>query len=381
MASIFKIPRSPFWFAAYRGACGERIQRTTKQRNRTVALGVAREWEKLSEKGRAGVLTEVHARRVVSEILESATGERLQFHTCRGWLDEWLAGKRGAVAAKSIEKYEQVTADFLAHLGERANLTLAAIGPKDVRSFRDVLAAGGRSPGTVNQVVRKVLSAPFLAAQRLGYIPTNPCAAVEPLRDDADAARETFTTEQVGQLLRAAEGDWQGAILAGYFTGLRLRDVAEMKWAAVDFDGGLLRIKTRKTGVVLMIPLHDEFAAWLRKQPRGIGQAPVFPSLAGKGTGGRHGLSGRFNAIMEAAKVKGRLTRGADGKGRKTSSLSFHSLRHSFVSALANAGVAKELRQKLSGHADDQSHARYTHLDVENLRAAVSKLPSVGSAR
>jgi integrase len=380
MASIFKIPRSPFYFAAYRDAQGHRTQRTTKQRSRTAALDVARAWEKLAEKGRARVLTESHARRVVSEILESSTGESLQFHTCRAWLDEWLAGKHGVVAAKSIEKYEQVTADFLAHLGERADLTLAAIGPKDVRSFRDALAAGGRTPGTVNQVVRKVLSAPFLAAQRLGYISTNPCAAVEPLRDDTDAERETFTTEQVSQLLDAAEGDWKGAILAGYFTGLRLRDVAEMKWEAVDFSAGVLRIKTRKTGAVLVLPLHAEFAAWLRAQPRGIGKAPIFPDLAGKGTGGRFGLSGRFAAIMAAAKIKGRILRGADGTGRKTSSLSFHSLRHSFNSALANAGVGQEIRQKLTGHASAAMNDRYTHHEIETLRAAVAKVPGVAGA-
>lgn len=198
-------------------------------------------------------------------------------------------------------------------------------------------------------------------------------------QDDTDAARETFTAGQVRELINAAEGDWKGAILVGYLTGLRLRDVAELRWSTVDFDAGVLRIKTRKTGAVLILPMHDELAAWLRSQPRGIGQAPVFPSLTGKGTGGRHGLSGRFNAIMEWAKIKGRLVRGADGKGRKTRSLSFHALRHSFVSSLANAGVPAELRQKLSGHADDRSHEKYTHLELQVLRAAVAKLPGVSA--
>lgn len=356
------------------------MKRSTKQRVRNEAMKTALKWEEVARAGREKRLSESQARRVVSEILQSTTGETLNFHTCRAWLNEWLAGKCGVVAAKSIEKYEQVTEDFLEHLGERANLTLAAIGPKDVRSFRDALAKGGRSPGTVNQTIRKVLSAPFLSAMRLGYIPTNPCAAIEALRDDADSAREIFTAEQVGKLLGKAEGDWKGAILAGYFTGLRLRDVAELRWSAIDFKAGVLRIKTLKTGSALVVPLHEALTTWLHTQPRGIGQAPVFPSLAGKGTGGRHGLSGLFKAIMGQAEIKGRLTRGADGRGRKTSSLSFHSLRHSFVSALANAGVAAELRQKLSGHADDRTHARYTHHELESLRLAVAKLPSVSGA-
>ncbi len=83
---------------------------------------------------------------------------------------------------------------------------------------------------------------------------------------------------------------------------------------------------------------------------------------------------------MEKAKIAGRVIRRGYGAGRVTSSLSFHSLRHSFVSALANAGVAPELRQKLSGHADEKTHARYTHHEIEILRAAVAKMPGVSAA-
>lgn len=383
MASIFRKPKSPFYFAAYRGPNGERVQRTTKEKKRSPALEKAQAWERLASQGRNRTITEANARKVVSEILEKSTGETLHFHTCKGWLDEWLAGKRGAVADKSIVKYEQVNKDFVTHLGERATLTLAAIGPKDIRSFRDALAKGGRSASTVNQTIRKVLSAPFLAAMRLGYISTNPCAAVEALRDDSEAERDTFTEEQVAKLLKATDGDWKGAILCGYYTGLRLRDVSEMTWEAVNLEARTLRIKTRKTGAVLMLPLHDDFATWLREQTRGIGKASVFASLAGKGTGGRHGLSGQFKAIMEKAKIKGRAVRvaGEDTEGRNTSSLSFHSLRHSFVSALANAGVAPELRQKLAGHSDARTHANYTHHDFLLLESAVGKIPSLGSHR
>ncbi len=382
MASIFRKTKSPFYFAAYRGPSGERVQRTTKERKRSAALEKAQAWERLASQGRNRTITEANARKVVAEILEKSTGETLHFHTCRAWLSEWVAGKNGTTAPATWKKYDQTVRDFLTHLGERADFTLAAIGPKDLRSFRDALRDGGRSPSTVNLALKKTLPAPFLAAMRLGYITVNPCAAVEPLRDDTDAEREVFTAEQVGKLLEAAEGDWQGAILAGYFTGLRLRDVAEMTWEAVDMESKSLRIKTRKTGAVLTLPMHDELGVWLRNQTRGIGKAPVFPSLAGKGTGGRHGLSGRFKAIMEKAKIKGRALRtaGEDSSGRNTSSLSFHSLRHSFVSALANAGVASELRQKLSGHSDERTHAGYTHHEMDNLRAAVAKLPRVGKA-
>jgi len=102
----------------------------------------------------------------------------------------------------------------------------------------------------------------------------------------------------------------------------------------------------------------------------------MFPSLAGKDTGGKHGLSGRFAAIMEKAKVEGKRT--PVSGGRVLSNLSFHSLRHSFNSAMANAGISQEVRQKLTGHTSAETNKVYTHHELEALRAAVSVIPSIG---
>jgi integrase len=102
----------------------------------------------------------------------------------------------------------------------------------------------------------------------------------------------------------------------------------------------------------------------------------MFPALAGKNTGGRFGLSGRFAAVMEKAGIEGKITQHAKG-GRALSNLSFHSLRHSFNSAMANGGVSQEIRQKLTGHASAETNKLYTHHELEALRAAVSTLPAV----
>jgi integrase len=74
-----------------------------------------------------------------------------------------------------------------------------------------------------------------------------------------------------------------------------------------------------------------------------------------------------------------RLNSEANGEGRSQSSLSFHSLRHGFVSAMANAGVSSEIRQKLTGHVSAQMNAQYTHHEIEELRAAVSVIPRISA--
>jgi len=65
-------------------------------------------------------------------------------------------------------------------------------------------------------------------------------------------------------------------------------------------------------------------------------------------------------------------------QGRTVRTLTFHSLRHSFNSALANAGIAQEVRQKLTGHESAEMNKRYTRHDLEPLRAAVARIPAVG---
>jgi integrase len=271
--------------------------------------------------------------------------------------------------------------DFIDHLGDRAKIPLSAVSVADVRSFRDALAKEGLSSVTVNQVARKVLSVPFEAARRLGYITVNPCHGVEALKDSVDVERDVFTLDQVSALCKAADGDWQGVILAGYFTGMRLGDITELEWRAIDLDAGLLKVKTRKTGKTVVIPLASELADWLKSQPLGIAKAPVFKSIHGKRGTGRNGLSMQFKKIMEQAGIKGRVLRSGEGKGRNTSSLSFHSLRHSFNSALANAGVSQEVRQKLTGHASAAMNDHYTHHEIDILKAAMAKMPAIKGGR
>ena len=377
MPSLHKRPESPFWVASYQDAKGRWLKKSTKTASRSLALKLALEWENASKAGKVGRLVESQARKVPSEIVEQATGQAIHFHTCKDWFAEWLAGKSGATAARTILKYKQVSGDFLAHLGDRASLPLNAVSVTDVRLFRDRLRKEGHSPSNVNQTVRKVLSSPFAAALRLGYITVNPCAGVEALKDEADTERDVFTPEQVAALLSEAGGDWKGVILAGFYTGLRLRDITELQWQSVDLRENVIRVKTRKTGKGVVIPTSPEFTEWLRSQPRAIGKAPVFPSLAGKSGAGKSGLSMQFKRIMETAGIRGRILRKGEGAGRNTSSLSFHSLRHSFNSALANAGVAQEVRQKLTGHSSVAMNDKYTHHEVETLRNAVAKLPKI----
>jgi len=99
------------------------------------------------------------------------------------------------------------------------------------------------------------------------------------------------------------------------------------------------------------------------------------PTLASADSGGKRGLSRQFKAIARKAGIDMReVTR---PNGHKFCKRSFHSLRHGLVSGLANKGVAPEQRMSITGHKTDKEHGRYTHLEIETLRNAMNKLPSI----
>lgn len=137
--------------------------------------------------------------------------------------------------------------------------------------------------------------------------------------------------------------------------------------------------KAGKTRQRIKIPMHDALHEFLLELPGpDSGKAFLLPSLAGKSTAGKSGLSMAFSRLMERAKARGEIIderRG--GSGRSVSTLSFHSLRHTLVSLMANAGVPEEVRQKFTGHASAELNQHYTHHEVETLRAAIAQLPIV----
>jgi integrase len=385
MASITKDthqpPKSPYWIACFTGPDGRRLKKSTKTTDKKLAQKLADEWEQLAQAGRKKRLTEIQCRKVIAEMYECTIGEPLHFRTVREYLTEWVESKKNETEPRAYWKYRQIINEFLNHVGIKADRLLREITPTDIRSWRDALKRKGLAAPTVNHLI-KILRMPFKAAHDSGYIEINPCTknSVRPVKDETrNVEKDVFTPEQLAALIRAAKNDdWKGAIVCGAYTGLRLRDVADLQWSAINWEEQKITVTTRKTRKDVTVPIHSQFASWLQKQTRGIGKAPVFPTLAGKSGGGKSGLSMAFKRIMERAGIRGRLLREANGAGRSQSSLSFHSLRHSFNSAMANAGVSSELRQKLTGHASAKMNAQYTHHELEELRAAVSVIPRIG---
>jgi integrase len=64
------------------------------------------------------------------------------------------------------------------------------------------------------------------------------------------------------------------------------------------------------------------------------------------------------------------------GQGKRNfSQFSFHSLRHTTNTLLANNGVNQETRMTLIGQTTKAVNSDYTHMDLVKLRSEMKKLP------
>lgn len=390
--------RSPYWICCYTAADGRRLKKSTKQRDRVKAMEVCLALERAEGLAARGTLTETRARELIGEVLERTSGDTLPFYTTEAWLRDWLRGKQISKSEGTYVKYSHTVDSFISHLGRRATINVAAITPKDISSFRDAQIASGKNPNTVRYLVKQ-LRIPFNFARRQGIITHNPAEAVElpdkaKSADDGGTSRGAFNPEQIEELLKAATAtkrdapvfdageEWRGAILCAYYTGARLQDIANLTWSTVDLPAKLIKYRARKTGKEVRTPIHPELEDYLLElSAPDNGKAFIFPKLAGRGTGGRSGLSTTFLRIMATAGVGGAVTEKAGEKGRTMRTLTFHSLRHSFNSAMANAGVAQEVRMKLTGHMSAEMNKAYTHHELEPLRTAIETIPALKHQR
>lgn len=373
MASLHRRPGSKYFHAAFRGPGGKLIFRSTKHTKRSKALTTALEFERVAQLGMRGELVEAQARSVISDLLEKTCGDTVRAPAVSAFLREWLQGKQANRAATTAERYRKPVEGFILHLGQRADRPISSVTSQEVQSFLTARRKGGCSSATV-EVDGKALRTAFNHARRLGLIATNPVEAVDmPARESI--TRGTINPAEVALLVAAAEGEWKTVILLGYFTGARLSECCRVRWADVDLQSGQVIFQKTKQGKPHTVPLHADLLEHLENLASDDEPGFLTPKLANSPPGGRQGLSEGFKKIARLAGVDTELV---EGTGRnKVSRRSFHALRHSFTSALANAGVSEEIRMKLTGHSSKAIHQRYTHHELETLRTDLAKLPSL----
>ncbi len=404
MASIHKQSGRAYWFASYRDAnrkyhfVSTKVAHTppgkdAKERTNAAAHNrrLAQDMATRLEEAEIGNATESHLRKLLADMSERVNQSRMVFKAADVFLNDWLTRAEKTKSGGTYERYSGIVKNFLKSLGAKSKAKLADITVNDIQKFIEMRLENGRNPSTVRTDC-KILNAPFALALRQGLTLTNPVAAAE-IPEGAKESRSPFTREQVGDLLKAcgrlakAEPvnaavwkEWRTCILVGFYTGVRLGDAVGMPLSAFDFDAHVLKLRPQKTSRMkrdLIIPLHPQLETHVLDTPVENNEGPICPTLAKRKVSGKYGLSIQFHKIMAEAAIKQETIAAAGKAGHEFNKFTFHSLRHSFISEMANAGIAPDVRQLLAGHSDDRSHSVYTHTQIDTLRAAVKKLPNI----
>jgi integrase len=209
---------------------------------------------------------------------------------------------------------------------------------------------------------------------------------VERVRREMD----TYTPDEIRQVLRAADRDRNGHLWYLALSGLRRGEIAGLRWSDVNFDAGTLtiarsRVEVGTTSTVLenepktasarrTLPLDDGLIAVLRR-------AKAIHAQEKLAVGAGYADSG-YVASTEAGQpyTPGVLTHMwhdvAEAAGVRR--IRLHDARHSCGTALHLRGVPLAVIAKWLGHADAAITAKiYAHSQDDALKAAGQSLGAV----
>jgi integrase len=379
VASLFRHPQSKYWTACFRNTAGKQRRISTKTTDKRLAQRIADQFEKASR----NKVTLAQIEKTLRTFAEELDPQIIERRSLRAFCSEWLAEKEPSVSTSTFKFYRQALQRYLAHLGERSDRPIGEITRNDLVTYRNQLAARV-SAVTANHDVAAV-KAVFAAAKALNRIYENPAESLKPVRETQKDSnkRRPFTIGELQALIAAADPEWQSMIRFGLYCGARLIDVALLQWLNIDLIRGELRYEVRKTGKRICVPLVGSLLAHIESldasdDPRAFLHPRAAASVQRRRSSS--GISTQFGQLLELAGLrppKDRSTKAATGSRRSFAPLSFHSLRHTAVSLLKDAGVPQATVQELVGHSSAEMSALYTHVGFAALAKAAASLPAL----
>ena len=261
---------------------------------------------------------------------------------------------------KTLSRWNSLLAD---HLGDSL---LSEITPLVLENYKSSLQALGKSPKTIEHglsLVRRIYKKMIAWDKYHGLVPTD---RVEWPR--YDNRRDRWLTPAEARALMTGVRDrcrdrgrafWRVCMVALY-TGMRFGEIASLSGECVNLAAGTIRVVETKSGRDRTVYVTGALAPILAEWPVIPGHV-VFPNQRGQR---RTEPSETFARVVADLG----LNQGIDDNKHK---IVFHSLRHTFGSWLAQAGVPLYWIAKLMGHTNEDVTERYSHLCPDVQRQAV----------
>jgi integrase len=362
---------SVWWIGYYIG--GKAVRKSLKKFTDSEA---ARELEKAN-----ALVAAKQAGAALEPLYEALSGEALPRTTLGEEIKLWLNEAKRTTAENTFARYSSAANLLLTKIPSET--LLKEVSTHQLQSHLDA-RFDQTSPATAN-LERKILRIFFKRVTDGGLLKINPLLAVKRYRANSRKRRKPFELDQLSMIYKLANPFWQYMILAGFYSGQRMGDCVTLEIEHVDFGRMMISREMGKVqGKTVHIPITPRLAAAVRAQ---IGERKtgfVWPHEAAAYL--RHGadnFSNQFRDILvDAGLAEKRSHKKKAGNKAATRSvphdktgLSFHSLRHSFVTTLKKSGATQAVAKALAGHSSDSISELYTHIPAETLSAAIEKLP------
>ena len=315
------------------------------------------------EAGAAGRHTRALAEQTAAAMEAAATGETPAHKACDAvrkvaelhggagripTVREYFAAFPRTAGESSEKNRARAFKVFLEYLGTGADRRIDTITPAVCRGFvQHELRRVAR--GTVELHRGYVLTAFKRAVEVDDYMNKNPMAAVSlaeearaiiPERGQDQQKRLPFTLEEVRFMIQSFPAPWNDMVAVSFYLGgLRLSDVCTLRWDAVNWREGYVRlveVKTRKERYLPILPQMRELLMRRLTQSTG-GEEYVFPSMAHYYMGSsKTSISTQFTALLRAHGMIGGTVDAGKAKGNRhaVSAKSFHSIRHTVATYL-----------------------------------------------
>ena len=338
------------------------------------------------------------------DFFRSLTGQEIQRIPLRSGAEKFLEKAKGSTQPGTFVRYRLVVNSLLDYLHATPTVpSLNAVKGETVQQFLNDVRA--RTSATTANFYRKVLNELFAHAVLNKKITSNPVKGIgtfKSSKEEIEIGRRPFELSEIRAAYDAAPNNfWRFAIVFGLYTGLRLGNVVTLRWRDVDLAHGLIKVVDIKSPDKLQIPIVSPFllnmlAELRRRATKAKPEDFLFPDYArlylSKSKDGENNaadLSREFRGIMVKAKLLADYDhkdgearshrRGDTGRSvrRHVSPLSFHSLRHNFITMLKERGASQMVARELVGHDSNAVNDLYTHTSAEIIRRSLKRLPEV----
>ena len=241
---------------------------------------------------------------------------------------------------------------------------LAKIATFDVDRYKKHRKGEDAANGTINRELA-VLSHLFTKAVEWRWITHKP-AVIKRLKEDG--GRITYlTTSQIERLLKAAMEDQfphlYPFIVIGLETSMRRSEILSIKLEHIALERCIIYIPKAKTGAREQ-PITSYLADFLKGYIVAVEpeQVWLFPSSKSK-SGHTMNIEKPWKRVVLAA-------------GLDPTQVVRHTLRHTAITHLVQAGVDLPTVKRISGHKTLAMVERYSHQNGDHIRSAMDKLES-----